>query len=396
MSDEIEKVGEASGKETNRPFQFSIRQLMIATAVVAVFFAIGTQLLPNNPGVTAYLVIISAILCFISVILWRKTLHTGWSKPQRLMPIVALFLPPISLFVIGMMVGHFGDFEDPSQPVNVALTIGTFLGVVSSLVLVNPMTELPKPNRRFWFSLRSVSTWTVMIVLWLWLALPAFDNINQTRHRKSCKNQMQMITQAIFKYETANGHFPPAYIADANGKPMHSWRVLILPYLGDEQYKELHSEYNFDEPWDGPNNSKLHDRVVSIFNCPSDHSYQDSTSTNYVAVVGPETMWPGSRKLKKSDITDISITILIVEKASSDIHWMEPRDLDMNKMDMLMKQGVTPINRETGECMSSKHLGMAHASFTDGSLRAVSDDIVTDVLRALLTATGGDDDAIGW
>ena len=56
---------------------------------------------------------------------------------------------------------------------------------------------------------------------------------------------------ALQAYHQANGCFPPAYIADKNGKPMHSWRVLILPYL---DYDDLYKAYDFSEPWDGPKN----------------------------------------------------------------------------------------------------------------------------------------------
>ena len=55
-------------------------------------------------------------------------------------------------------------------------------------------------------------------------------------------------------YEDEHGCFPPAYVADASGRPMHSWRVLILPYLDQQQ---LYDQYDFSEPWNGPNNQQL-------------------------------------------------------------------------------------------------------------------------------------------
>ena len=61
---------------------------------------------------------------------------------------------------------------------------------------------------------------------------------------------------AVANYHETYGCFPPAYVADRDGKPMHSWRVLILPFL---EQRELYNAYNFAEPWDGPNNRKLAD-----------------------------------------------------------------------------------------------------------------------------------------
>ena len=54
---------------------------------------------------------------------------------------------------------------------------------------------------------------------------------------------------------------------DENGKPMHSWRVLILPRL---DRNDLYQRYRFDEPWNGPNNSQLMNEAMLILYCPSD------------------------------------------------------------------------------------------------------------------------------
>ena|SRR5271157_353196 len=62
------------------------------------------------------------------------------------------------------------------------------------------------------------------------LVLPAVNNVHDG-YRGSCLNRLLEIGLALHRYHQANGCFPPAYIADKNGKPMHSWRVLILPYM---------------------------------------------------------------------------------------------------------------------------------------------------------------------
>ena len=80
---------------------------------------------------------------------------------------------------------------------------------------------------------------------------------------------------------------------------MHSWRVLILPFLDQN---ELYGSYRFDEPWNGPNNSKLHDVIVDVFRCPEDHGRSKSNQTSYVAVVGPETIWPGDHGVRVDEV----------------------------------------------------------------------------------------------
>ena len=46
-----------------------------------------------------------------------------------------------------------------------------------------------------------------------------------------CRNNMKQIALALHHYHDAFGAFPPAYVPDEDGRPMHSWRVLILPFL---------------------------------------------------------------------------------------------------------------------------------------------------------------------
>ena len=87
--------------------------------------------------------------------------------------------------------------------------------------------------------------------------------------RPKCGNNLKQIGLAMANYCNAYGRFPPAVIADASGRPMHSWRLLLLPFLLSEE-KALYSSYNFDQPWDGPDNIRLADRMPAVYRCPSD------------------------------------------------------------------------------------------------------------------------------
>lgn len=197
-----------------------------------------------------------------------------------------------------------------------------------------------------------------------------------------CKRNLWFITLALLKYEAKHGHFPPAYIADENGKPIHSWRVLILPFMdGDALYKQ----YNFDEPWDGPNNSKLHYTWEGndLWECPKGIV---RGMTGYVVVVGPDTAWLGDKSRRLGDIKDdLNKTILVVEVANSGIHWMEPRDLHVTQMN-------PSLNPEMGQGISSLHFSGACVSFADGSTEFLfEEDLNPEILKALLTIDGGED-----
>ncbi len=200
-------------------------------------------------------------------------------------------------------------------------------------------------------------------------------------------NNLKQIGLALDAYHEKFHCFPPAYIADDDGKPMHSWRVLLLPYFEEEGLKGLYDRYNFDEPWNGPNNSKLAAEMPALFRCPSDEGAPVNTS--YAAVVGPEAAWPGARSMTIREVTDgPATTICVVEVANSGFHWMEPRDLTFAEA----ARGINPPRNKKG--IFSDHPGGANFLFCDGSVHFLTDNINRDVLRALLTASGGEKVAI--
>jgi hypothetical protein len=165
--------------------------------------------------------------------------------------------------------------------------------------------------------------------------------------RSACLNNLKQIALAMHNYANKYGTFPPAYVADSQGKPIHSWRALLLPFLDDEQ---LSKKYSFDEPWDGPNNRQLHNIVIRTYTCWSDAGPRtDPTMTSYVVVTGPNTAFPGARSVKFSDFRKpLSNVLLVIEVANSGIHWMEPRDLPYSEMDF-------KINGKPGKSLSSCH-----------------------------------------
>ncbi len=229
---------------------------------------------------------------------------------------------------------------------------------------------------------------TGIYVLMTMLA-PPFVDFRETSRRCQCANNLKQITLALHVYHNEYGCFPPAYLADQDGKPMHSWRVLILPFM-DEQ--ALFDQYRFDEPWDGPNNSLLAGARVRPYECPEQSAAGTPITTSYVAVVGPGTVWPGMTTARCADVSDgTSSTLMLVEMADSGIHWMEPRDLDAATMAASVNtegsQGISSLHRDPG--WQRQRLG-ANTALADGSVLFLPTSTPETLIRALITAAGGE------
>ncbi len=196
---------------------------------------------------------------------------------------------------------------------------------------------------------------------------------------------MKQIGLAMLTYEQAHGCFPPAFVPDKDGKPMHSWRVLLLPYLDQ---KAIYDQYRFDEPWNSPHNRKLAAQMPSVYRCPSDESPRPNTS--YAMLVGPHAFSDGPHGRPMDEIKDgLSETIMVAEAAGDGINWMEPRDIDAEKMPLEILHhpgGAAP--KVLGIC--SEHPSVANVVFCDGHTQGLASGIDPKVLRELTTVDGAE------
>ena len=182
----------------------------------------------------------------------------------------------------------------------------------------------------------------VCLMCLIGLLLSAVPSGCTATRRSECANNLMQIALALHQYEQANGCFPPAYVADNSGKPMHSWRTLILPNL---DLSNLYDLFKLSEPWDGPNNKKPRTVPIPIYVCPSDPAVRQPAAvrTSYVAVVGPNTAWAGDKPRKLTDFgKHASTTIMLVEVTNSGIDWAEPKDLSLDSITAADDKSNTP------------------------------------------------------
>ena len=197
--------------------------------------------------------------------------------------------------------------------------------VVGLAIYIRYVQSLPSPGQCFLLLV-------VLLGALLALLTPVVETARESSLRLQCAVNLKQIAAALLAYHQAHGSFPPAYIADKSGKPMHSWRALILPFLDSNP---IAGAYDFSEPWDGPNNKKLLALRHPFYVCPgaADARTPSASQTSYVAVVGPGTAWAGEKSRKAGDFGGADgDTILVVELINSGIAWSEPKDLSLDSL----------------------------------------------------------------
>jgi hypothetical protein len=210
----------------------------------------------------------------------------------------------------------------------------------------------------------------------LGMLLPFVNVAFEKSHRSACSENLRVIHQALGKYHEENGHWPPAYTVDEQGKPLHSWRSLILPFLGQQA---LFDQIDFSKPWDHPANRAAAETVVSVYQCEA--TSVGPMQTTYVAIVDPRGIMTGSTPTQKRDVLDgLASTILLVEADSGNaVHWMSPQDVDFQAF----------MNKGTDRSLGG-HQGGSHELMADGAVLFITDSIDPGLHETLLTKQARD------
>ena len=207
--------------------------------------------------------------------------------------------------------------------------------------------------------------------------MPSVQQVSVHVRRPMPQNYVRQLTLAIINYENGRGAFPPAYKTDDTGKPVHSWRVLILPNI---EQSALHRKYDFDEPWDGPNNIKLLDQMPQIYACCTKDS--PANSTPYKLVVDKGTPFEGGQTIGYGDILDgSSNTFAVVEDLRNPVPWTKPEDLTIEQAVALLAHRKRSDTSRVSHSMFTSTISGPAVSLVDGSTHSVRPHVNPDVIR---------------
>jgi hypothetical protein len=193
-------------------------------------------------------------------------------------------------------------------------------------------------------------------------------------------NNLHQIGLALHSYHEAYGQLPPAIKHGKYGKPLYSWRVLLLPFLEEQN---LFNQFKLDEPWDSPHNQTLLEKIPRCYRLMT--VQEPPGQTHYQVFVGPGTAF------ERENMTwdDFQDGLLVVE-ATNLVPWTAPIDLVYSPGESLPPLGgifKKPVHLWCYEI--SRRAGF-NACFTDGKVRFIRSDVDERNLRSLITRNGGE------
>lgn len=206
------------------------------------------------------------------------------------------------------------------------------------------------------------------------ILLPAAQSARSAARRMQSQNNLKQLGLALFMYENQYQALPPAVVRDANGQPLYSGFVLLLPFL---EQGHIFDRFKKDEPWNSPHNSALSQIPIPVFLDPAVPPGALPNRTDYQFVTGPGTMFEEGRTIQTRDCTDgMSNTIIFIGVGGNNRPWAAPGGWDGTAV--------------AGPVMGNDPGAGVPVAFADGSVRTLRDPIDAATWRALSTRSGNE------
>ncbi len=242
------------------------------------------------------------------------------------------------------------------------------------------------------------------------------------------RDQLSRISAALEAYHKDKGSFPPAAICDKDGKPLLSWRVLILPYMEQRQgdlpneregmifsdvarppaikdgppngekrtFEDIYKQFKLDEAWDSLNNKKLIERMPRPFRVDftaQNWTIQNGFKTGMQVFSGPGTLFPGKDAVSKGQVRDgVDNTIAVVfrDDPLASVVWTKPADIPFAADKRLPRLfNIPPGFRGNGDRKDPVSPGV-FVILADGQSRRIPAEFDEKDFKALVTIAGGE------
>jgi prepilin-type processing-associated H-X9-DG protein len=208
------------------------------------------------------------------------------------------------------------------------------------------------------------------------LLMPAVQAARQAARRMQSSNNLKQIGLAMHNFHDVYQKLPPQANRGPDGKPLLSWRVHLLPLLGQAELSELYKQFHLNEPWDSEHNKSLIGKMPAVYRNPA--STAAPYMANYVVPVGAGTIFDEPGGVAFRQVTDgLSNTVLAFEVGDANaVIWTKPDDLVVNNANPLATLAQNPQ-------------GGFNVLMADGSVQFLATSIDPTVFMHLLQKADG-------
>lgn len=267
------------------------------------------------------------------------------------------------------------------------------------------------------FTILELLTVLGLVSILLALFLPAVQSAREAARNQQCVSNLRQVGLALHCYHDVHRTLPPGWRRDSQHDTAFGWAAMLLPFL-DQQ--NLHAEIDFQGTLFTAANSRLKDRTLDIYNCPSDigassiqlyaekgpHSALHSMSSEIVATL-PRANYVGIFGNSDPDdvpghvgegvfLEDRSVSLTMLRQGTSRVVLVgerTTRKLPSTWLGIVMEGEDAPgrvtahlflgPNRDDAdECeLDSRHPGHVNFIWGDGHAGAVADGVDGDVYR---------------
>lgn len=190
--------------------------------------------------------------------------------------------------------------------------------------------------------------------------------------------KLQQIVSGWVNFESAYRKFPGMTLSrpeqmDSTGRPLLSWRVHILPFIGEST---LHQKFHLDEPWDSKHNRPLLKKMPALFRAPG--ALPNVYKTRVQTFEGSKTFLEPGKSFGFSAVRDgtRSTIALVATGEDKSVFWTKPEDITFVPTDVLGSLG------EIGTTI--------HCARIDGATHVLKSTTPNDILSGLITPASGE------
>src|SRR5262249_5184577 len=243
------------------------------------------------------------------------------------------------------------------------------------------------PRKRFLFSR---SQWLVIGLIVLCLSgcvlLPCLQKVRDGEGWSRSQYSLKNIGGALRNYHETMGQLPPAVFYGKDGQPLYSWRVLLLPYIEENN---LYLKFRLDEPWDSPHNKVFLEKMPRPYQ-PALGGNDPPGLTRYQVFTGTGTAFERAG-LTWDDFPDGRSQTLLVVEAGEAVPWTKPVDLNYDP-----GKPLPPLGGAFGKpvhvlCYEITRRAGFNACFADGKARFILNDTDERAIRSVITRNGGEE-----